>query len=506
MKRIILVIIFCFFIFSLISAQVVNGDTLSVDGKKILKVWGTHYERGYATGYIMGNNIMSLLQNYFIASLFNSSPSLYQMIRSFFLTNVSIEDKYNQEAQGMIDGMIASGNSLYSPTLQRDLDKDDILMVNSVVDMASFTELQDKLCLGCSSLSSWGENTLDDPDLNGTLVLTRQLDWSSTAELYDNHLLVVHFPAENDEVNWISFTFPGLFGTLSGINEDGVCAFMNMGNIHTYTATNNLHPLLLSVRNGIESYDYNEDFVMNGLDVADAIADKLHLAGSIVHAATQESGLIVETNNSGSMVRYDSDNTVVPSDCLVATNHFRVLSNPVNCYRYANIADSLAANSNMTVERSWNVLKGASSVSTNMQMIEYIPACNLVNWSTADPTHPAYMNVPTTFELSELFTMPVSIDNQYAKVIQVVNTYPNPFVDTASLSFSLSQSCSVSLSIFNVRGQKLKSLVDESRSRGSYTVLWDGRDESGQTLPSGIYFYRFSTDYMMETGRLVLVK
>jgi hypothetical protein len=160
----------------------------------------------------------------------------------------------------------------------------------------------------------------------------------------------------------------------------------------------------------------------------------------------------------------------------------------------------------MNCGRSWNVLSGAAGVSTNLHAIQFAPTLNQVKWATSMLGAPAYQEPWVQFEISELFTMPVSLDNEYIEIISVVKTFPNPFYESALLSFSLSQASSVSLSIYNIRGQKIKSLVEETRSRGTYTVLWDGHDQSDQPLPSGIYFYKFETDYMNETGRLVLVK
>ena len=506
-KKSVLIFIFIVFIFSVVSAQVVNGDTLTVEGKKILKIWGTHSERGFATGYLMGNEIKYLFGSYFIGSVFSGSAALYEYSRQFFLNSFVIEAKYHDEAQGIIDGMIAAGIDIFDVTLQRNVDRHDVLLVNSIVDMLALSELEIQADFGCSSLSSWGENTIDDPELAGDLVITRFMDWTPHPALHDNHILIIHFPAENDEVNWMSFTFPGLFGALSAINEEGVSAYMNVGNNHNYINPQNLHPILLSVRNGIESYDYNGDFQSNPQDVADAVSGKIHLSGSIIHSANTSYALVIESNYlSGSVVRDDSENTLIPLEHLAATNHFRKLYDPIYCYRYQHIADSLAANTQMSVHRSWELLSAAAGLNHNLHAIEYAPSLNQIKWSTSVSSSPAYQLPPTEFEISELFTMPVSIDNIYIEIISVVNTYPNPFFENVSLSFSLSQPTNVYLSIYNIRGQKMKSLIEESRSRGTYTVSWNGRDESDQPLPSGIYFYRFDTDYMTESGRLVLVK
>nr|NIR48018.1 hypothetical protein [candidate division KSB1 bacterium]NIR71597.1 hypothetical protein [candidate division KSB1 bacterium]NIS23551.1 hypothetical protein [candidate division KSB1 bacterium]NIT70474.1 hypothetical protein [candidate division KSB1 bacterium]NIU24185.1 hypothetical protein [candidate division KSB1 bacterium] len=64
----------------------------------------------------------------------------------------------------------------------------------------------------------------------------------------------------------------------------------------------------------------------------------------------------------------------------------------------------------------------------------------------------------------------------------------------------------VKLTIYNVLGQKIKTLVDEMREAGAHSVTWDGTDEEGQPLPSGVYFYRFDAEIVSGTKNMVLVR
>lgn len=507
MKKILLAFIVTFIFVALLQAQEIKGDTLSVEGKKILKVWGDHYERGYATGYFVGDKIKYLSEEYFISSFFMNSPGLYNSTMTFFQDNFDIEEKYIQEAQGIIDGMIEAGIDLFDNVLQRDMDADDILMTNALVDLAAFADLNGDLEFGCSSISSWNESTLLDPELNGSLVHTRNMDWTPHPALMENHLLVVQVPSETSEVNWISFTFPGFFGSLSGINEYGLCGFMNMGNNDFTTNTTDLHPVLLSVRNGIENYDFNGDYEINADDVADAVSENNHLSGSIIHSANDSYALVIETNNeNGTEVRDDTENTAIPANHLVATNHFRKLYSPVYCYRYNNIADSLSANSNMTIKRSWDVLGAAAGVAHNLHTIEFIPSLNQIKWSTATIDSAAYLREPTVFNMDDLFELPTSVKEEYYLKPSIVKSFPNPFFNSVSLSFSLSDPVYVELSVYNVKGQIIRRLSNEDMGIGEHTLFWDGKDKSGDSVVSGIYFYKYITDEVQETGRLLLVK
>lgn len=76
--------------------------------------------------------------------------------------------------------------------------------------------------------------------------------------------------------------------------------------------------------------------------------------------------------------------------------------------------------------------------------------------------------------------------------LSLSRVYPNPFSSSAKIEYQLKESSPVTLSIYNQRGQLVKQLVSESKSAGTHTVSWDGRDASGRKVSSGIYFARLS--------------
>jgi hypothetical protein len=87
-----------------------------------------------------------------------------------------------------------------------------------------------------------------------------------------------------------------------------------------------------------------------------------------------------------------------------------------------------------------------------------------------------------------------------------LSNYPNPFNPETEISFSLPERAQVSLVIYNILGEKVKTLVNETKEAGTYSAPWDGRDESGNSLASGIYFYRLKTENFDKTMKMVLMK
>jgi Tol biopolymer transport system component len=88
----------------------------------------------------------------------------------------------------------------------------------------------------------------------------------------------------------------------------------------------------------------------------------------------------------------------------------------------------------------------------------------------------------------------------------LTQNYPNPFNSNTVIGFNLPRSQDVELTVYNLAGQKVVSLVNGYRQAGSYTMHWDGRDEAGRALASGVYLYRLQAGTRVETRKLLLLR
>jgi len=84
--------------------------------------------------------------------------------------------------------------------------------------------------------------------------------------------------------------------------------------------------------------------------------------------------------------------------------------------------------------------------------------------------------------------------------------YPNPFNPETDISFSLPEITQVSLVIYNVLGERIRALVNKEMESGVHTIHWDGKDEAGNSVASGIYFYRLKTESFNKTMKMVMMK
>ena len=103
------------------------------------------------------------------------------------------------------------------------------------------------------------------------------------------------------------------------------------------------------------------------------------------------------------------------------------------------------------------------------------------------------------------------IESRTASLPQICTldqNYPNPFNSDTVIRFALPESADVELAVYNLAGQRVATLVRGGREAGMYIVRWDGRDDGGRALASGVYLYRLSwqNGQRMETRKLLLVK
>jgi len=97
-------------------------------------------------------------------------------------------------------------------------------------------------------------------------------------------------------------------------------------------------------------------------------------------------------------------------------------------------------------------------------------------------------------------------DEAVATEFLLHQNYPNPFNPKTTISYQLIKNSDVHLAVYNQAGQNVRTLVQENQGPGFQSVVWDGCDESGQPLSSGIYLYRLHVNNDVQTRKLMLMK
>jgi len=101
---------------------------------------------------------------------------------------------------------------------------------------------------------------------------------------------------------------------------------------------------------------------------------------------------------------------------------------------------------------------------------------------------------------------PASIPASLPAFFTLEQNYPNPFNPETTIWFSMARDARVSIVIYNITGQLVRSLTDGYHRAGSYQLRWDGRDDKNRLLPSGVYFCQLRSCSSSATRKLVLIK
>lgn len=153
------------------------------------------------------------------------------------------------------------------------------------------------------------------------------------------------------------------------------------------------------------------------------------------------------------------------------------------------------------------------------QSLNYV----LINGNTTQKIIPPWGNLETQplvllkdedqngiFEDTSVIAVTTDIKDEIGSTLpdtyMLTQNYPNPFNPSTTIEYSLPVRSDVTIEILNILGQRVKRLVDKEQAAGNYQVVWDSRNDSGQRVATGIYFYRLTADGFTKTKKMLLLR
>ena len=122
-----------------------------------------------------------------------------------------------------------------------------------------------------------------------------------------------------------------------------------------------------------------------------------------------------------------------------------------------------------------------------------------ITFTSNDANHPGQQVVFSV-------TTPNDDPNVIPTVTKLEGNYPNPFNPSTTVRFALKAPSATTIHIYNSKGQLVRTLVDENMKAGNHSVVWNGIDNSGKAVSSGIYMYRMQADGVSQTRKMMLMK
>jgi len=391
----------------------INGEIVRTEENvKIIKVWGTHRERGFAYGYLLGEDILTV-HNEYITPLFRN---LYEDAKALIqdTTSFKIPNQYVIEAKGIVAGMKAKGVDVDN------FDEWDLLLSNSFLDVMGFAYTLSQGKHGCSSLISWGDAT-KGTDLDGKSIISRHLDWSADASLIENNVVVIHIPSEKGEQPWAMIGFAGQMSALSGVNQQGVGVFQHV--VFTSSSSSELfqgyEPIWFSLRKGIESKDYNHDGQDDVNDIKSVIEEnKNGYADSFIISAIANSqndkavAIIAELDPKAPFYSFRGNDYTdsIPGDNLYTANsEIKRKDKNIFCSRYESTRSAIGGGENIDSHKNWELSRDHSNCEElgwdNVQFMQFIPNDLLLKLAVYKNGKHAFQNEPIEIDLNSLFIL-----------------------------------------------------------------------------------------------------
>jgi hypothetical protein len=202
------------FAFSEEDAPAITGRFYTKDGVKVLELWGTPRERGFAHGYLLAGEIVSGAESGFqFVEKFNPGTVKHKVL-PLAGSGFSFSEAETEELAGILEGMKARlpAEKLVVPALGRAL---------TLVDLKALNTFGDWYALGCSSAAVWGGKTED-----GTAAVVRNFDFMGLPIVQKHQMLVVLAPGPDEQEcrGFIGITHPGSVGAITALSEEGVFA------------------------------------------------------------------------------------------------------------------------------------------------------------------------------------------------------------------------------------------------------------------------------------------
>jgi hypothetical protein len=135
-----------------------------------------------------------------------------------------------------------------------------------------------------------------------------------------------------------------------------------------------------------------------------------------------------------------------------------------------------------------------------------VNSLSLIYYGTDPPKEFFYTGTPTNISQQKNMGISIDLNERPIEENRIVNNYPNPFNNSTSIEYELTEESRVILRVLNARGQEVRTLMDRTQGYGVYTVIWDGRGRNLQPAPNGIYYLVAEINGKREIKKMVLLK
>ncbi|MHC5038459.1 MAG: C45 family autoproteolytic acyltransferase/hydrolase [Planctomycetota bacterium] len=298
-----------------------HGKLLRIEGVRVLKVWGTPRERGFAHGVLLGREMMALVNSL----LMGPRVPLYKKREPMIPMMFRWPSHILQELEGLLEGL---AESVPEPdrviqALNRPVTLNDLMALNC---------LGDWLSLACSTCTVWGASTE-----GGRTLVGRNFDYILPTQALKTQLILAQAPGK-DRKAFLTLSFPGNLGAITFLNAEGVFGAVHDVHVKPKTLAPGYTPRLVTLRLIAEG-TAPENAVEKALALCrkhrSLYGNNFHIAVPNLEKVTHVAGVIEydsdRTRDDGAVLRLPSGETLPR---LWNTNHYRTRAPPKTCRRF----------------------------------------------------------------------------------------------------------------------------------------------------------------------------
>ncbi|MHC4091405.1 MAG: C45 family autoproteolytic acyltransferase/hydrolase [Planctomycetota bacterium] len=387
----------------------ITGSLDTVQGVRVLKLWGTPAQRGYAHGYLLGADLMEFCEDAVLDERIVDQPGDYEAkVRGGLMRRFRFGPDYRAELEGMLRGITEAVGveGTRFKTLARNLDVQDLMAINALADWYPFA---------CSSFSAWGEATDD-----GQMITGRNLDFAALPGLDTKHVLIAYLEPGPGRQPWVSLAWPGLIGAYTAMNADGVTISMHDAKPLEPTHQGAFVPRAIALREAIE----NARAATAVADVKRVLIKSPAMMGNNIHVSSPFKG----QRDPAAVFEYDGNlprdggvtqrvSNARPLPCwLTCTNHYCLRREPPpigdhpfdTVTRFNKVSEALAAalktGGKIDLPLARRVMSDVATQGNGLTVhtVYYLPNHKEMHVSLARPGVAAPATAPVRLRLAEL--------------------------------------------------------------------------------------------------------
>jgi len=400
------------------SHRPICGELSRTGDVPVLRVWGTAAERGYAHGYLLAGEIKGLFESFLADQRFSGGVKQYTtMNRPMAESMMAIRPLYRRELEGIVAGYRDRlGDKAMIAGLDRPLEYGDVLAINCLSDRGGGPM--------CSSFAVWGALSFD----GGTLT-ARNLDWPRLTWLIGADVVLVELPSSKPKrAGWVSLSWPGIIGCLSGMNASGVTVAMHDVPVGAPEGLVGFTPRGFALREALEK--------TGGPSAIEQVAElfrRRHIAVG-TNIFVSEPWDSAAARAAAAVMEYDSRTSdgqgVTPreptapatgrgGEFVACTNHFRQRGERADggatCSRYQTLMSALLGaekeDRKLDVEAVWQIAASVNVSGIGREMFTYHtivfePNKRRMHFATASEAESAGRRKPVTVKLDDLLGEP----------------------------------------------------------------------------------------------------